>query len=196
MTSENLAVVDESLVERRRYKREQVDLAARQFEPAENREANCKIADLSPGGARILSEVVPPPGARIVVYIDGFGRFEGSVAHTEPNGFGLQFSCSAHKRERLAESLMLYLKGSPLPETRLRRHTRNSANGNVSITRPNGTVVNCKMMDISLSGVSVATDIRPPLGEFVLIDQIAGRVARHHDTGIGIEFLSRDKAVA
>ena len=196
MISENMSVVDKSLVERRRYKREQVDLAARQFEPAENREANCKIADLSPGGARVLSEVVPPPGARVVVYIDGFGRFEGSVARTEQNGFGLQFSCSAHKRERLAESLMLYLKGSPLPETRLRRHTRNSANGNVGITRPNGTVVNCKMMDISLSGVSVATDIRPPLGEFVLIDQIAGRVARHHDTGIGIEFLSRDKAVA
>ena len=37
---------------------------------------------------------------------------------------------------------------------------------------------------------------RRPLGEFVLIDQVAGRVARHHDTGIGIEFISRDKAVA
>ena len=97
MTSENVSVVDESLVERRRYKREQVDLAARQFEPAENREVNCKIADLSPGGARVLSEVVPPPGARVVVYIDGFGRFEGSVARTEhrtPAGVGAQTSAA------------------------------------------------------------------------------------------------------
>jgi hypothetical protein len=196
MTSQKMSVVDETLAERRSYKREQVDLAARQFEPAENREANCKIADISPGGARVLSEVVPPPGARVVMYIEGFGRFEGSVARTEHNGFGLQFICSAHKRERLAESLMLYLSGSPLRETRLRRHTRNAVSGNVSFTRANGAVVNCKMIDISLSGVSVATHVRPPVGEFVLIDQIAGRVARHHDTGIGIEFISRDKAVA
>jgi hypothetical protein len=196
MTSETVAVVDHSLAERRRYKREQVDLAGRQFEPAENREAYCKIADISPGGARILSDVVPPPGTIIVIYIDGFGRFEGSVARTEHDGFGIEFNCSAHKRERLVELLKLYISGSPLDETRLRRHNRSSVRANVSFTRANGNVVSCKMLDISLSGVSVATATRPPVGEFVFISQIAGRVARHHDTGIGIEFVSRDKAVA
>lgn len=196
MTSQRMSVVDETLAERRRYKREQVDLAARQFEPAENREANCKIADISPGGARVLGEVVPSAGAHVVVYIDGFGRFEGNVARTEQNGFGLEFHCSTHKRERLAESLMLYKSGSPLRETRLRRHTRNAVSGGATFTRANGTVVHCQMIDISLSGVAVATAVRPPVGEIVLIDRIAGRVARHHDTGIAIEFISRDKAVA
>jgi hypothetical protein len=196
MTSEIVALVDNSLAERRRYKREQVDLAGRQFEPTENREAHCKIADISPGGARVLSDSVPSPGALVVVYIDGFGRFEGRVARTEQNGFGIQFNCSARKRERLVELLKLYISGSPLDETRLRRHNRSSIKSNVSFTRANGNVVNCKMLDISLSGVSVATTIRPPVGELVFISQMTGRVARHHDTGIGIEFVSRDKAVA
>ncbi len=196
MTSEKVAVVDNSLAERRRYKREQVDLAGRQFEPAENREAQCKVVNLSPGGARVLSDVVPPPGALVVVYIDGFGRFEGSIARTEQNGFGIQFNCSAHKRERLAELLNLHMSGSPLDKTTLRRHDRSPAKGNVSFTRADGNVINCKMLDISLSGVSVATEMRPPIGELVLISRLAGRVARHHDTGIGIEFVSRDKAVA
>ena len=195
MTSEK-AVVDNSLAERRRYKREQVDLAGRQFEPTENREAPCKIVDLSPGGARVLSEVVPPPGALVVIYIDGFGRIEGSIARTEQNGFGIQFNCSAQKRERFAELLKLYMSGSPLDETTLRRHDRTPAKGNVSFTRADGNVVNCKMLDISLSGVSVATGIRPPIGDLVFISGIAGRVARHHDTGIGIEFAPRNKAVA
>jgi len=196
MTSEKVTVVDHSLAERRRYKRERVDLAGRQFEPSENREATCKIVDLSAGGARVLSDVIPPPGTLVVVYIDGFGRFEGSIARTEQNGFGIEFNCSAHKRERLAELLKLYVSGSPIDETTLRRHDRTPAKGNVSFTRADGNVVNCKMLDISLSGVSVATDIRPPIGELVFISGITGRVARHHDTGIGIEFASRNKAVA
>jgi hypothetical protein len=49
-----------------------------------------------------------------------------------------------------------------------------------------------------LSGVSLKTDARPPLGEIVLIGQTAGRVARHHETGIAIEFVNaqHDKANA
>jgi hypothetical protein len=47
-------------------------------------------------------------------------------------------------------------------------------------------------MDISVGGVSLKTDIKPPIGEFVLIAQIAGRVARHHGDGVGIEFVGRE----
>jgi hypothetical protein len=44
--------------------------------------------------------------------------------------------------------------------------------------------------------VSLKTDVRPPIGEFVLIGQMAGRVARHHDQGIGIEFVGGAPASA
>ena len=43
-------------------------------------------------------------------------------------------------------------------------------------------------------GVSLKTDVKPPIGEFVLIAQIAARVARHHTDGIGIEFVGQEKA--
>jgi hypothetical protein len=171
-------VVDHSLAERRRYKRERVDLMGRQFEATENREADCKIADLSPGGARIVSDVVPPRGAQVVVYIDGFGRFEGNVARVERDGFAIQFNCSDHKRERVGKQLANYINGIPLE---------------ISFTRANGDVVNCKVLDYSLSGVFLATETRPPIGEFVLISEVPGRVTRHHDTGIAIEFTSQDK---
>jgi hypothetical protein len=45
------------------------------------------------------------------------------------------------------------------------------------------------VLDLSMSGISVKTKVRPPIGEFVLIGQMAGRIARHHDEGIGIEFV-------
>ena len=193
MTMDNQTVVDTSLPERRRYKRERVELAGRQFQPAENREVHCRIADISPGGARVLSDAVPTPGTRMVVYIDGFGRFEGTVARTGRGGFGIQFQCTEHKRERVAEQLTLYVNSGTLAETALRRHSRTATNRSASFTRANGDVVNGKLLDFSLSGVSFATAVRPPIGEIVLTSQTAGRVARHHDTGIAIEFLSQDK---
>jgi hypothetical protein len=195
MTAVQGTSVDYSIAERRRYKRERVDLMGRQFEPAENREAHCKILDISPGGARILSDAVPPLGTLVVVYIDGFGRFEGSVARAEQSAFGIQFHCSEYKRERIAEQITFYFNGGSLDKSALRRHERTPTKSKARFTRANGDVVNCDVIDLSLSGVSLATDIRPPVGELVLIGQMAGRIARHHGTGIGIEFLSQHNAV-
>jgi hypothetical protein len=196
MTADNAAFIDYSIADRRRYKRERVDLAGRQFEPAEGREAQCKIADMSPGGARVLSDVVPPAGTPLVLYIDGFGRFEGSVACPEQGGFGVQFNCSAHKRDRVAEHLTHYMNGSPPDVSRFRLHDRTPTNGTACFTRASGEVANCAVLDLSISGVSLATQTRPPLGELVLVGQMAGRVSRHHETGIGIEFMSLDQPIA
>lgn len=189
-------LVAKARAERRRYKRVPVALSGRLFVPAESREAHCKIADMSPGGARIVSELIPAQGAQIVLYIDGFGRFEGVVARPGEDFFGVQFNCSQHKRDRVAEQLTLYLNGGNLDDSVLRRHDRTPTKGLARFTRANGEVVNCEVLDLSLSGVSLATDARPPVGEFVLIGQMAGRVARHHETGIGIEFVAQDKAQA
>ncbi len=200
MTTEQKTVVDHSLAERRRYRRERVGLPGRHFEPAENREAACKIADLSPGGACVLTEVVPPTGTHVVVYIDGFGRFEGNVTRTEEGSFGIEFNCTAHKRERVAQQLMLYVDGMPLEETTLRRHDRTKADGTkadgiVNFTRANGEIVECKVLDYSISGVYLITEARPAVGEFVLISKVPGRVARHHENGIAIEFTSHEQVV-
>jgi len=188
-------VVDHSLAERRRDRRECVALPGRHFEPAENREAACKIADLSPGGARVLSENVPPEGTHIVVYIDGFGRFEGNVTRAEESAFGMEFKCTEHKRERVAQQLMLYVEGAPLEQTEVRRHDRVKSDGSVSFTRANGEVVECKVLDYSLSGVFLPTEARPPIGEFVLISKVPGRVARHHTNGVAIEFTSHEQVM-
>ena len=74
----------------------------------------------------------------------------------------------------------------------LRRHERSGQKGFARFTCADGKVVQCEVMDISVGGVSLKTDVRPPIGEFVLIAQIAGRVVCHHEQGVGIEFIGRD----
>jgi hypothetical protein len=71
----------------------------------------------------------------------------------------------------------------------LRRHDRTPTKGFARFTRANGDILACEVVDLSLSGVSLKTDSRPPLGEVVLIGQMAGKVVRYHETGIAIEFV-------
>jgi hypothetical protein len=181
--------------ERRRSKRVRVDLNGRLFVPGEEREAPCMIMDMSAGGAQVTCEIIPAPQSAVVLYIDGFGRLEGTVvraAKGEWSGesFGVRFTCSAFKRERVAEQLAAYMDGGTIDQTVLRRHERASTKGLARFTRANGDVVNCEVLDLSLGGVSLRTDARPQIGELVLIGQMAGRVARIHENGIAIEFVT------
>jgi len=188
--------VEKTGAERRRFRRVKVDLPGRMFIPSDSREARCTINDLSPGGAAVLCEIVPEAGTPVVLYIDNFGRFEGNVVRRDGEGFGIAFVCTPSKRERTAEQLILFLNKSLVDDNVLRRHERTSQKGFAKFTRADGQIVHCEVTDISVGGVSLKTDVKPPIGEFVLIAQIAGRIARHHDHGIGIEFVGQEKTSA
>jgi hypothetical protein len=195
MANEKENVVAQAKAERRRYKRVAIDIQGKVFVPGDERDASCRIVDLSPGGAQVACDLALPAGTSIVLYIDGFGRFEGVVARptdasSQPQGhFGIKFHCSALKRERVAEQLTVFLNKGVVEDASLRRHDRAPTKGLARFTRANGDIVGCEVQDLSLSGVSLKTETKPPIGEVVLIGQMAGRVARHHEDGIGIEFV-------
>ena len=182
-------IVSKARAERRRYRRVRVDLPGKLFVPANRQESPCKIVDLSPGGAQIEGDLVLEPETQVVLYIDGFGRFEGTVVRRSGFDFGVKFVCTALKRERTTEQLTLFMNRTLVDEAELRRHDRTPTKGLTRFTRADGQLVPCEVLDLSVSGISVKTNIRPPIGEFVLIGQMAGRVARHHGEGIGIEFV-------
>jgi hypothetical protein len=186
-------IVAKAKAERRRFRRVRVDLAGRLFLPGDGREARCTILNLSPGGAAVDCDLNPGQGTPVVLYVDGFGRFEGIAVRQDGLGFGVSFVCTPAKRERTAEQLTLFLNKALVDESVLRRHERTNQKGFAKFTRADGQVVNCEVMDISVGGVSLKSEVRPPLGEFVLIAGLAGRIARHHEHGIGIEFVGQEK---
>jgi hypothetical protein len=187
-------VVAKAKAERRHFRRVRLDMPGRLFTPIDGAEARCTVLDLSPGGAAIDCEMIPPHGTAVVLYVDGFGRFEGTVARRDAHGFGVAFVCTPAKRERIVEQLTLFLNKAMGDETLLRRHERSHEKGFAKFTRADGQIINCEVMDISVGGVSLKSEMRPPLGEFVLIAGMAGRVVRHHEHGIGIEFVGQDKS--
>lgn len=182
-------VIARSRADRRRYRRIRIDQPGKLFVPAETQEYACTVTDLSPGGASVFSEAPLEPETQVVLYVNSFGRFEGTIVRRDGLNAGIRFFSTSLKRERTAEQLTLYMNRALLDEADLRRADRTPAKGLTRFTRADGQIVPCEVLDMSISGVSVKTDIRPPVGEFVLIGQLAGRIARHHEQGIGIEFV-------
>jgi hypothetical protein len=191
-------VVARAMTERRRFRRVRLALAGRLYIPSTNEEASCTVEDISPGDAALLCDLKHDPEGRAVVYLEGLGRFEGPVLRHKPGGFVVTFTCSTQKREKLADQLTLELNRHLLVEGDMRPHERVEAiMGSFShFTRSTGEQVRCAVLDLSLTGVTVGCETKPPVGEHILVGHRAGRVALHHPDGIAIEFLGLSASAA
>jgi hypothetical protein len=179
-----------SAKERRRFKRVAVTVPGRLFMPATGYEAACSLINLSPAGTEITGEFDTLPNGPIVLYAEGFGRFEGQIIWHDAGKYGIKFNSTTLKQARTADRLARMNKGESTPDSPTRRHRREATGSLSRFTRENGSVIPCTVLDISTSGVSLGTNVRPQTGEFVLIGGMVGRVARHHEAGIGIEFVA------
>ncbi len=170
-------VIAKAKAERRRFRRVRVDLTGRLFVPADSRECHCMIVDLSPGGASLECDLVLDGGTQIVLYIDGFGRLEGTVMRTEGADFGVRFNCTAAKRERIAEQLILFMNRSLIDENEMRRHDRTPQKGIARFTRADGQFVRLRG-DGSFGERRLAQDRRASADRRVRADRPDGRPRR------------------
>ena len=71
-----------------------------------------------------------------------------------------------------------------------RKHERIVPRINASkLILPDGSVHNCRVIDVSLSGASVACTVKPPVGSMVILGRMRGRVVRHHEQGLALQFV-------
>jgi hypothetical protein len=175
--------------DKRRHKRVAITLLGR-FMRASRHEYPCRLNDISVGGAAINSPVAVDEGERIVVYFDHIGGLEGSVVRVFEGGFAMQFRTTARKREKLAAQLTWLLNRDVLSGITERRHERGSvADQNKTVLLDTGETVDCEVVDVSISGASLRMDMRPPIGSSLMVGRMRGRVMRHHEHGIGVQFV-------
>ena len=175
--------------DRRRHRRISIPLLGR-FMRANHNEYPCRLTDISVGGAAVMSPVAVHPGERIIAYIDLLGGLEGTVARVFDGGFAIKFQFSAHKREKLAAQLTWLLNKDLVSGIDRRRHERIAVPDRTSTLHlENGISLEVALIDVSLSGASLQTEVRPAIGSEVTLGKLRGRVMRHHEKGIGVEFL-------
>jgi hypothetical protein len=144
------------------------------------------VANISIGGMAIACDARPGAGSNIIAYVQDLGRLEGVVSRIDKDGFAVRLTLSAMRRDKLEERLG---SGSKLRGAEARKHHRETTSGVTRVQRADGREIPCRVIDLSLGGVSVETAEWPPLGEQVMVGKMRGRVVRHHEMGIAIEFI-------
>lgn len=153
-------------------------------------EHSCQVSQLSVDGAVFSASFFPPPGAAIVAYIDGIGRVQGHIEGPAASGFAVAFSHSGSRRSRFEKRLKRLLEPAVGPsDPERRRNEREPRETASQIALSDGRTYACEVIDVSLTGAAVKTEVAPTLGTQVMIGKMRGRVVRHFEHGVAIEFV-------
>lgn len=134
-------------------------------------------------------------GERIIAHVEHLGGFDGKVSGNIEGGFELCLNITTRKREKLSAQLTWLLNRPLLSGLDGRKHERFAVeNKSVLLRYGNDQSVECTLLDISLSGASLETSVRPEVGSKVFVGKQHAIVRRHHDHGVGVQFLQVQEA--
>ncbi len=175
--------------DRRMHRRVSVPLLGR-FMRENKEEFPCKLNDISVGGLSAMASVRLHLGEPVIAYFDTIGGVRGTVVRVFDGGFAMELQATRHKKEKLAAELTWLLNRDDFGSIEERRHERQSvANQTTHLELQGGFGAACQVLDISVSGASIATLARPPIGSEVKLGKQLAIVRRHHKDGIGVQFI-------
>ncbi len=152
----------------------------------------CQVVNLTTTGATFLTQSVPLKGLALVAYLEEVGRVEAISSEQVEGGFTVLFTLTGSRLERLQQRIEWLQKRETNNEPDGRRHSRYEPTEKQSqIALPDGRIYNCEVIDISLSGAAVKTDVMPSVGTFLMLGKMRGRVVRYLDQGVAIEFVKQ-----
>jgi hypothetical protein len=173
--------------ERRRFRRVDLTIKARVLK-ANGEEEPCIVVNISAGGALLKAVNPPAAGEHVVLYIDEIGRHEGQVIRSAKHFFAVDYRGRRAKTKRTADNLTHSLNNRQMKLDR-RATPRIKTDQKTVLTFESGESVACEILDISLTGASVAIDPKPELGVKVTVGRMTGKVVRRHEKGVGIVFI-------
>ena len=176
--------------EERKFHRVSISVQGR-FMRADHSEHDCIVDTMSPFDAVISCSARPDIGERIIAYVDYIGRIEGKVTEAGGRSFTIALNATDRKRDKLSAQLTWLANKHELGLPEDRRHERAAPSNQVSEIRlDDGRRYPCRIIDLSVSGAAVEIDVRPAFGTMVVLGNMRGRVVRHFQEGIAMEFMT------
>jgi hypothetical protein len=182
--------------DRRRYQRVSINLLGR-FMLEDRREFPCQTQNISPGSIAINTPVIGRIGERVVAYVDHLGRIEGQIVRLYEGGFAMAINATLRKKDKLAAKLTWLANRHELNLPEDRRHDRITPNiTSTTIALPDGREYRGRIVDISLSGLALAVEIKPPIGSPLMVGKLRARVIRHFEEGVAVEYATLQTATS
>jgi hypothetical protein len=153
----------------------------------------CRTTRVSPFRMIVDVPVVGRVGDRITSYFGEFGEFEGNISDTRQGHILLELEMTPEKREWMADKLTWLEKKQKDPSILDARQEARyiPQESHTILTLADGTVHNCFIIDMSPSGVSVSSEVQPPLGMPLAVGSCVGRVIRIFGTGFAVKFVEK-----
>jgi hypothetical protein len=154
----------------------------------------CQVVDLDNVGATFLTSDVPPMNMPIVAYLEDLGRVEVTSSELVQGGFKVVYAYTGARLERLQQRIEWVREraAGTSDGSDQRRHPRfEPRDKHSSIMLPDGRSYQCEVMDISVSGAAIKTDVLPSMGTYLMVGKMRGRVVRYLENGVGIEFVKQ-----
>ncbi len=178
--------------DRRRHQRVELRLNGRFLH--EGHDHTFLTQNVSCGGAMVEARALPEIGTSVVCYFDDLGRVTGHVVRHIEQGFAVTFNASQHKKDKLADRLVWLVNHKKYDLEDERSAPRKAAGGPALITRANGSRLQCRVIDISLTGAAFEFDGPVPIiGEHVRVGTLRGEVVRAITGEFAIRFLHQKK---
>lgn len=177
-----------------RHRRVRLSLECRFMRP-DKTEYPTSIIDISVSHVTLSSPVSLPPDERVIAYVEHLGRLEGTVSKVFERSFEMCLNITTRKREKLAAQLTWLINRSQFEGLEERLHERVPVqNKIVKLRIADQPPIECRLLDVSKSGASLNTLVRPEVGTEVIVGKQRAVVRRHHDKGIGVQFLQVQEA--
>ena len=117
------------------------------------------------------------------------GRFAGNTVRLDSTGFAITMNLPLMKREKLADQLTWFASRNAIGLPEDRRHKRITPLMRRAILRlEDSREIIVKILDLSISGVGVETEVPPPLGANIVLGSTPAAVVRHFEKGFAAEF--------
>jgi len=147
----------------------------------------CRLQSISTRSAVLNGPVVGEIGERVATKFDQFPVLAGIISRVFDGGFAIDLVVDDKERTELAAKID-WIKKNRFKSTKdKRRHKRvMPPNPQSAITLPDGTVLECFVIDVSSSGVAISADTMPSIGTRLAVGRAVGSVARHLETGFAV----------
>lgn len=166
-------------------------LASRRNARGERREFACRTVEISCYELALMVPIPGPIGERVIAYFHELGTLEGQIIRLIDDGFVMSLVLTAEQRERLAGTILWLEMRKHLNLRDGRAHKRLvPKNPQSSVMLADGSIYDCFVIDMSVSGVAVSADITPALGDVLAVGKVVGRAVRLFPEGFALRFIA------